>query len=300
MKKILIAGGTGFIGQVLESFFINNGHHVKILSRNPKRENEIYWNAKDLNDSWVSELEHLDVLINLTGKNINCRFTDKNKQLITNSRVDSTLALGKAINLCANPPKVWMNSSTTSIYEESFDTEMTEDNYKLGHDFENEVATLWEAAFYKHENPKTRKIIVRTSLVLGQEDGAFVPLKKLAQFGMGGKSGSGKQVVSWMHKEDFARAIDFLIENKNAKGAFNFCAPNPISNTVLMKTFRKVIGIPFGIPSPKFILEIGAFFMQTESDLILKSRNVIPKNLLNMGFKFKYDTIETALKDLVD
>jgi len=300
MRKIIIAGGTGFIGQILETFLKNKGHQVKVLTRNPIRENDIYWNAKDLDDSWVSELEGLDVLINLTGKNINCRFTDENKELITTSRVDSTLALGEAINLCENPPKVWMNSSTTSIYEESYDVEMTEDTNKLGFDFENEVATLWEAAFFKYENPKTRKIIVRTSLVLGQEDGAFVPLKKLAQFGLGGKSGSGKQMVSWIHKEDFARAIEFLIANENASGAFNFCAPYPITNAILMKMFRKSIGIPFGIPSPKFILKIGAFFMQTESGLILKSRNVIPKNLLNLGFKFNYDNIESALKDLID
>ena len=300
MRKILIAGGTGFIGQILEAYFKTKGFQVNILSRNPKRENEIYWNAKNLEASWVSHLENLDVLINLTGKNINCRFTEKNKQLITNSRVDATRVLGKAINACENPPKVWINSSTTSIYKESFDMVMTEDNNKLGNDFENEVATVWEAAFYKYKNPKTRKIIVRTSLILGQEDGAFVPLKKLAQFGLGGKAGNGKQFVSWMHKEDFARAIAFLIENEDAEGPFNFCAPHPITNAVLMKTFRKEIGIPFGIPSPKFILEIGAFFMQTETDLILKSRNVIPKKLLDSGFKFKFDTIEVALKDLLD
>ena len=300
MKKILIAGGSGFVGQVLEAYFKVKGHQVKILSRNPKRENEIYWNSKDIEKSWVSELENLDVLINLTGKNINCRFTDENKQLITTSRVDATHVLGKAIDLCKNPPIVWMNSSTTSIYKESFDIEMSEDNNELGSDFENEVATLWEAAFYKYENSKTRKILIRTSLVLGQEDGAFVPLKKLAQFGLGGKSGSGKQVVSWVHKEDFARATAFLIETENCKGPFNFCAPKPITNNTLMKTFRKIIGIPFGIPSPKFILEIGAFFMQTEADLILKSRNVIPKNLQDHGFVFKFNTIESALKDLIE
>jgi uncharacterized protein (TIGR01777 family) len=193
-----------------------------------------------------------------------------------------------------------MNSSTTSIYKESYDVEMSEENNQIGNDFEKEVATLWEDAFYKYKNPKTRKIIIRTSLVLGQQEGAFVPLKKLAQFGLGGKQGSGKQKVSWIHKLDFARAIVFLIKNEDTNGPYNFCAPNPISNATLMKTFRKILGIPFGLPSPNFILEIGAFFMQTEADLILKSRNVIPKKLLDSGFKFKFDTIEVALKDLLD
>ncbi|MFD2823067.1 TIGR01777 family oxidoreductase [Lacinutrix iliipiscaria] len=300
MKTILIAGGSGFIGRVLERFFSSKGYQVKILTRSPKRANEIYWNAKHIEDSWSKELENLDALINLTGKNINCRFTDKNKQLIISSRVNSTEVLGKAIEACKNPPKVWMNSSTTSIYKSSYDVEMSENNHQIGDDFEKEVATLWEAAFYKYENPKTRKLVIRTSLVLGEEDGAFVPLKKLTQFGLGGNAGNGKQKVSWIHKHDFARAIDFLIQNEKAKGPFNFCAPNPVTNKVLMKTFRKTLNMPIGIPSPKFILEIGAFFMRTETDLILKSRNVIPKKLLKCGFTFNFNTIDMALKDLID
>ncbi|MDX1278773.1 TIGR01777 family oxidoreductase [Oceanihabitans sediminis] len=300
MKTILIAGGTGFIGQTLEKYFTNKGHQVKILSRHPSRENEIYWNAKDLEDSWVSHLENLDVLINLTGKNINCKFTEKNKELITKSRIDSTKILGKAIDTCQNPPKLWMNSSTTSLYKDSFDTEMSEENHEIGNDFEKEVAEVWEEAFYASENPKTRKIIIRTSLVFGKGDGAFVPLKKLTQFGLGGKQGSGKQKVSWIHQTDFARAIEFLMNKEDASGPFNFCVPNPISNNYMMEAFRKAIGIPFGLPSPEFILKIGAYFIQTEPELILKSRNVIPKKLLDSGFEFQYSTIEAALKDLID
>jgi len=300
MKTILIAGGSGFIGKNIEFYFSKKGYQVKILSRNPKRKNEIFWNARDLNDSWIKHLENLDVLINLTGKNINCRFTDKNKKLIKTSRVDATHVLGKAIDGCKNPPKVWMNASTTSIYKESFDVVMDENHHELGNDFENDVATSWEDSFNSTLNPKTRKIIIRISLVFGQEDGAFVPLKKLTQFGLGGKQGTGKQKVSWIHKIDFARAIDFLIENQEANGAFNFCAPKPTNNATLMKTFRKVLGVPFGFPHPKIMLEIGAFFMQTETELILKSRNVIPKKLLDLGFSFKFGTIESALKDLVE
>lgn len=300
MKTILIAGGTGFIGQFLESYFKNKGYHVKVLSRNPKRENEILWNTKTIEDSWVTHLEDLDVLINLTGKSINCRFTKKNKELITTSRVDSTNILGRAIDSCKNPPKIWMNASTTSIYKESFESIMSEENHDIGNDFENKVASLWEKAFHETVNAKTRKIILRTSIVFGKDEGAFIPLKKLTQFGLGGKQGSGKQKVSWIHEKDFANAVNFLIEKEDAIGAYNFCAPKPTDNNTLMKTFRKLLKIPFGIPHPKLMLEIGAFFMQTETELILKSRNVIPKKLLDSGFTFQFPTIESALKDLLE
>lgn len=300
MKTILIAGGTGFIGQTLEKHFTSKGYSVNILSRKPKRDNEIYWDARTMEDTWVSHLEHLDVLINLTGKTINCRFTDANKKAIKESRIVSTQLLGHAIDSCKNPPKIWMNSSTTSIYKEAFTEERTEDSTEFGTDFESEVATVWEKAFYKTENPKTRKIILRTSLVLGNDEGAFVPLKKLTQFGLGGKQGSGKQKVSWIHQTDFARAVDFLIDKESAKGAFNFCVPEPTDNATMMADFRKVLGVPIGIPSPKFILEIGALFMQTEPELILNSRNVLPKKLLESGFTFHFPTITSAIKNLIE
>lgn len=300
MKTILIAGGTGFIGQTLEKYFSNKGYMVKILSRNPKRENEILWDAKTINDTWVSHLENLDVLINLTGKTINCRFTDANKKAIKQSRIIATELLGKAIDTCKNPPKLWMNSSTTSIYKEAFTEERTEKSTVFGNDFEAEVATVWEKAFYKTKNPKTRKIVIRTSIVFGENDGAFVPLKKLTQFGLGGKQGSGKQIVSWIHKTDFARAVDFLIHKEDANGAFNFCVPKPTDNASMMRDFRKVMHVPIGIPSPKFILKIGAYFMKTEPELILSSRNVVPKKLLQSGFTFKFPTITTAIKDLIE
>ncbi|MDO6597822.1 TIGR01777 family oxidoreductase [Oceanihabitans sp. 2_MG-2023] len=300
MKTILIAGGTGFIGQTLEDFFSKKGYTVKILSRNPKRENEILWNAKTIENSWISHLENLDVLINLTGKTINCRFTDANKKAIKESRIIATELLGQAIDTCQNPPKLWMNSSTTSIYKEAFTEERTEDSTTFGNDFEAEVATVWEKAFYKTVNPKTRKIILRTSIVFGNSDGAFVPLKKLTQFGLGGKQGNGKQMVSWIHETDFARAVDFLIQNKEAVGPFNLCVPKPTDNATMMQDFRKAMHVTIGIPSPKFMLQIGALFMQTEPELILNSRNVIPKKLLESGFIFQFSTITSAVKNLID
>lgn len=299
MKKVLIAGGTGFIGSFLENHLQKQHYQVYILSRNPKRENEILWDAKSLNSSWAKHLENLDVLINLTGKNINCRFTKKNKHEILNSRIQATNVLGEAINKCKIPPKLWMNASTTSIYKESFTEKMTEIKNEIGNDFEAEVAKQWEKTFNQSNTPKTRKIILRTAVVLGNASGAFVPLKKLAQFGLGGKQGTGKQLLSWIHAQDYAKAVQFLMENPNTKGPFNLCAPNPISNSNFMKTIRNKINMPFGIPSPEFILKIGAFFIQTEPELILKSRNVYPEKLLAHHFTFTYHTAEKAIKNLL-
>ena len=298
-KTILIAGGTGFIGRVLNQYLTQKGHSVKILSRNPQNDNEVKWNAEDIDESWVNELENLDVLINLSGKNINCRFTEKNKALITTSRVQSTELLGKAIDQCISPPKIWMNSSTTSIYKSSLDVAMSEDQNEFGDDFEKEVAILWEEAFYKYENPSTRKIVLRTSLVFGPKDGAFVPLKQLTRFGLGGTQGKGTQMVSWIHELDFARAVEHLIHSDEAKGAYNFCSPYPVSNRTLMRAFRKQMGMPIGLPGPEFLVRIGAFFIGTEADLLLKSRHVIPKRLVEQGFSFKFDTIDSALADLI-
>jgi len=188
MKTIVIAGGTGFLGKVIQDHFLNKGYSVKILTRNPKKENEVFWDAKTLG-KWNSVLENSDVLINLTGKSVDCRYTDENKKLIYNSRIESTHVLGLAINLCEKPPKIWINSSTATIYEGSFNYENDEENGIIGDDFSMNIAKSWENAFYSIVNPKTRKIALRTSIVLGREGGALPTLKKLTMMGLGGKQG---------------------------------------------------------------------------------------------------------------
>lgn len=297
IKTITIAGGSGFLGQVLENYFLEKGHIIYILTRNPKQTNHIYWNAKDL-DSWTSILEQSDILINLTGKSVDCRYNDANKKLIHDSRIDSTLLLGKAINHSKNPPKMWLNMSTSTIYEDSYTKEMTETNGDIGDDFSMNIAKSWEAAFNTIETPRTKKTILRTSIVLGKKGGALIPLKRLAQFGLGGKQWHGKQKVSWIHETDFARAIDFIIE-KSLEGTFNIVSSKPTTNKVLMKVLRKVLNVPFGISHPKWLLKLGAKVIGTEPELILKSRNVIPENLMVNGFKFKYLKIEDALRSLI-
>ncbi len=298
MKTIIIAGGNGFLGQVLETNFSKKGFTVKILTRSPKRDNEIYWNAKDLG-KWTNNLEHADVLINLTGKSVDCRYTEKNKKLIYDSRIDSTHVLGLATNLCEHPPKLWINSSTATIYRHSTDKEMDEEHGEIGNDFSMNIAKSWEEAFYSIKNPKTRKIAIRTAIVLGRKGGALIPLKNLTKFGLGGKQAEGKQKVSWIHEEDFARAIDFLIEQESASGNFNLSVPKPTDNNTLMKVLRNTMQMPFGINHPKWLLKIGARIIGTETELVLKSRNVIPKRLLQSGFKFKFEQLDVAINDLL-
>lgn len=298
MKTITIAGGSGFLGQVLERYFSEKGYNIYILTRTPKQENHIYWNAKDLQE-WTTILETTDVLINFTGKSVDCRYNEANKKLIHDSRIDATHVLGLAINLCENPPKVWMNSSTATIYRHSLDLEMTEDHGEIGNDFSMNIAKSWEKAFYSVTNPKTRKIVLRTSIVMGKDGGATEPLKNLVKFGLGGKQASGHQKVSWIHELDFARAVEFLILNESLDGNFNLSVPKPTDNKTLMKSFRKVMNVPFGISHPKWLIKLGAKLMGTESELVLKSRNVVPQRLLDNGFKFQFVQIEKALSNLL-
>ncbi len=298
MKKIIIAGGSGFLGNSLTSYFNEKGYKVFVLTRRPMQENHILWDAKTIAD-WTSILEGADALINLTGKSVDCRYNEKNKALILNSRVDSTRILGKAIKKCQIPPKVWMNAATATIYPYSLTQQMTEDVVTFGNDFSVSVAKAWEAAFNASIAPKTRRIILRTSIVMGKEGGAFPVLKKLCQFGLGGKQGTGTQKVSWIHIDDFNNAVEFLLNHIDLKGAFNMCAPQPIDNKSMMSILRKAVRVRFGLNQPAWLLKFGAFIIGTEPELILKSRNVIPKRLENAGFNFDYDTIDKAFEDLV-
>lgn len=298
MNSIIIAGGSGFLGQVLEKHFTQLGHAVKILTRTPKKENDVYWDAKSIDD-WACELEISDVLINLTGKSVNCRYTDKNKKEIYNSRIASTQLLGKAIEQCKNPPKVWMNASTATIYKHSLDKEMTEQKGEIGDDFSMSIAKSWEKVFNACDTPKTRKIALRTSIVMGKNGGAFIPLKTLAKLGLGGKQGNGNQNVSFIHEEDFARAVEFIINNTDLYEAINITAPYPTNNNILMKTIRATMGISVGFSHPKWLLKIGAKIIGTETELVLKSRNVIPERLLESGFVFNHPTIDNTISNLL-
>ncbi|WP_281231797.1 TIGR01777 family oxidoreductase [Flavobacterium gelatinilyticum] len=301
MSKLIIAAGTGFLGQVLVNHFKNKFDEVVILTRGKSKTaggiKYVNWNARTFS-GWEKEVENASVLINLAGKSVNCRYTKENKKEILWSRIDSTKILNKAVLNCQNPPKHWLNSSTATIYRFSLDKEMDEINGEIGNDFSINVALSWEKAFFKTETPNTLKTALRTSIVLGKNDGALVTLKNLAKLGLGGKQGKGNQFVSWIHEEDFANAVDFVIE-KEITGVINIVSPKPVRNTDFMQQLRKSIGMPFGIPANIFLLKIGSFFIRTEAELVLKSRNVIPKRLLENGFKFKYDSVEKAFRNLL-
>lgn len=302
MKKLIIAGGTGFLGNVLVEYFKKNVEKIIILTRSRKKDfeniNFLLWDGKSQGD-WAKAIEGADVLINMTGKSVDCRYTPENKVLILSSRIDSTKILGEAIAQCKKPPRVWLNSSTATIYRHSLNKQMGEDNGELGEGFSVGIARAWEKQFFSHKLSNTRQVALRTSIVFGKEGGAFIPIKRLSQIGMGGKQGQGNQKVSFIHEIDFARSIDFIINEPTLKGSVNIASPKPTTNEILMKTLREKLNMPIGIPLGKKLLTFGAKLINTETELILKSRNVIPTKLNQQGFKFKYDTLEKTIENLI-
>ncbi len=310
MKKLIIAAGTGFLGQVLIHYFKDTFEEIVVLTRGKSdmsrseqaeqmKNNIKYvpWNAKTLT-GWETELENADVLINLAGKSVDCRYTLQNKKEILDSRIDSTAILNEAVLGCKNAPKHWLNSSTSTIYRFSLDKQMDETTGEIGDDFSMNVAKIWEKTFFEVETRRTLKTALRTSIVLGKKGGAFVPLKTLAKIGFGGKQGNGNQFISWIHEKDFARAIAFIIEEKMT-GIVNLVSPKPITNRDFMATLRQTIKMPIGVPIPEFLLKMGAKIIKTETELVLKSRNVIPKRLQENGFRFEYDTLEKTIQNLI-
>ncbi len=302
MKKIIIAGGTGFLGNMLSNYFSTRNYQVVVLSRKEHQTDSnikyIKWDGQNLGD-WKNELEGAKALINLCGKSVDCRYTSKNKKLIYDTRLNSTKILGKAIMECENPPAVWINSSSATIYRHAEDRDMDEDTGEIGTGFSVDVCQQWERTFFDGITPNTRKVALRIAIVLGKNGGALQPLKNLAKIGFGGRQGSGDQYFSWIHETDFINTVNFVIENEDLSGVYNISSPNPMRNFQFMKLLRKAINIPFGIPMPKWMLEMGALIIKTETELILKSRRVVPKKLVAQGFKFQFPNLETALRDLV-
>ncbi|WP_449386943.1 TIGR01777 family oxidoreductase [Chryseobacterium lineare] len=296
--KIIIAAGTGFLGKNLETYFANKGHEVIILTRNPNRSNEYHWDGNTLGE-WKNLFENADVLINLAGKSVDCRYTDKNKKEIYDSRVNSTKILQKAVDQCINKPKVWLNASSATIYIHSETHLNTEENGIIGDDFSMNICKSWEKEFFKQEIENVRKVTLRTSIVLGNNGGAFPKLKMITRLGLGGKQGRGNQNVSWIHIHDFCKVVEFIIDHENISGCINVTAPNPLSNDAFMKKMRKAMKIPFGLNVPVWQLEFASLFLKTETELLLKSRNVYPEKLMQNGFRFSYPDIERVFRDLL-
>lgn len=291
MKKLVIAGANGFLARYLTRYFSAAGWEVAGLARHKEGMDEncryVNWDGRTLGD-WTSEMDGCTALINLTGRSVNCRYNDENKRQIINSRVESTQVLGEAVAACVNPPEVWMNASTATIYRHSENHPQSERG-EIGEGFSVEVAKAWEGAFFDARVPgRVRKVALRISLVLADEPGTvYRYLYNLARFGLGGKIGTGKQMVSWIHVDDLCRAVDWLIEHDEMSGPVNITAPDPVTNAEQMRRFRKLVGMSIGLPAAKWMAEIGAFFLRTETELILKSRWVVPTRLQENGFVFE-------------
>lgn len=300
LKKIVIAGGSGFVGKTLAAHFAAT-NSVVILSRTNASTSgnirTVKWNGRDAGD-WMQDLDGAYALINLTGKNVNCRYTIANKKQILESRTLSTKVLGEAMKVVANPPKVWIQMSSATIYRHAEDRPMDEKYGDIGTDFSMDVCKAWEKTFNELELNGVRRIIMRTSIVIGRSGGALPPLRNLVKAGLGGKQGNGNQMVSWIHEKDLVAIIEWMI-NGSAKGVYNVTAPQPVQNHTFMKQLRTAYGARFGLSSPTWLLFLGAKLIGTETELILKSRWVIPKNLLQEGYRFRFPTVDSALKEIV-
>jgi uncharacterized protein len=299
--KIVLAGGNGYLGNVLASHFSHVADEVIIFSRKPKPSDgniqTIVWDGKT-EGVWMKYLHNADLLVNLCGKNVNCRYTPENQKEIIASRVVPTELLGKVITEMNNPPALWINITSATIYRHASDHSQDEVNGQEGYGFSIDVCRQWESSFWKYNAAKTRRIALRMAIVLGRKDGAFPRILNLVKMGMGGRQGDGSQMISWIHERDAAGVIEWLIEHK-LEGVVNCAAPEAVTNIEFMKTVRKAYGVPFGLPTPQWLLELGARLIGTETELILKSRWVEPGKLIDAGYPFLFSNISSAVHDIL-
>lgn len=298
--KIIIAGGSGFIGQLLAEHYQKKNYDVVILSRGASKVasgiHYVQWNAKTL-DSWLQELEGCVAVINLTGKSVNCRPTASNKQEIITSRVESTQVIGEAIAACSTPPKIWINAGGVGVFSGT-DRMPKDENAELGDDFTAKVARLWEEAFRNASTPDTRKVFLRIALVLKKGEGFLQPMELLVKTGLGGTMGSGEQYFPWIHYQDLIRVFDYTLQQPDMQGVVHGVSPQAVTNALFMQQLRKVLGVPFGIPAPGFAVKIGAFIIGTNGNLALTDNHAVPGKLNAAGFQFRYPDLASALENL--
>lgn len=308
--KIVIPGGSGELGTLLARSFVSEGHEVVVLSRRsrPGPWRAVEWDGVNPG-AWTAEIDGCDAVINLAGRSVNCRYTADNRREILDSRVLSTRAIGRAIEAARQPPGVWLQASTATIYAHRYDASNDERTGLIGGSepgapatwrFSIEVATAWEQAANELEPAHTRKVLMRSAIVMSpRPGGAFSLLLRLVRFGLGGREGDGRQFVSWIHHGDWVRAVRWLIAQPDLAGPVNLASPHPLPNDEFMRELRRAAGVPFGLPASRWMLEAGALVIRTETELILKSRRVIPTRLIESGFAFQFPEWPIAAEDLV-
>jgi len=308
--KIMIAGGSGQVGTILARHFHQNGHSVVVLSRRLQKTpwRVVHWDGSTLGP-WLDELNYSDVLINLAGRSVNCRYTRKNRREILDSRVLSTQILHQAIATIEHPPAVWLNASTATIYRHALDRPMDEATGEYGGNeagapdtwnFSIQVAKAWEMAFFSTPTLGVRKVALRSAMTFSADrGGVFDVFLNLVRHGLGGATLPGTQFVSWIHEVDFIRSVEFLINREELTGAVNLASPHPLPNREFLGILRKAWGTRVGLPTTRWMLELGTLLLRTESELVLKSRRVVPGRLLEANFQFKYPRWPQAAQDLV-
>ena len=307
-NRIIVAGGSGFIGRLLTDRLVSGNNDVVVLTRSPgpavQSMRQVRWDGHTLGE-WARELEGARALINLAGRSVNCRYNERNRREILESRVDSTRVLGEAIARCSKPPPVWLNASTATIYKHTFDRQMDEATGEIGATpeakdaFSIQVARAWEEAFFDASMPATRKVALRTAMVFAaSKGGVYRVLRGLTRWGLGGTIAGGRQYISWIHEADFYRAVEWLIDQDDFSGPVNVASPNQIQQREMMRIIRRELGVPFGLPATRRMLEVAAFVHRTEAELIIKSRRVAPGRLLEAGFQFLFPKMDDAVREI--
>ena len=308
--KLVIPGGSGQVGQVLARSFLAAGHEVVVLSRHGDATagRNVRWDGTTLGE-WERELDGADLVINLAGRSVNCRYTEENLREMMDSRVLSTRVVGEAIARATTPPRLWLQMSTATIYSHRFDAPNDEATGILGGSEPDapaywarsiDIATAWERTLAEADTPATRKVALRSAMVMSPDRGGILDVMLgMVRKGLGGNAGSGRQYVSWIHDGDFVSAVRFLVEREDIDGAVNLASPGPLPYRDFMRALRSAWGTRVGLPATKWMLEIGAFFLRTDTELLLKSRRVVPTRLLEAGFTFRRPEWPAAAADLV-
>jgi len=299
-RRVVLAGGSGFLGQCFAKELLAAGREVDILTRSPGANvlgRAVAWDGLTVG-GWGRVLEGAAAVVNFTGKSVNCRYTPSNRREILESRLGSVEALGRALSKCTTPPPVCVQAASLAIYGNPGAT-LCDETAPPGSGFSVEVCRRWEEAFNNCEVPSTRKVLLRIGFVLGAGGGALAPLARLARFGLGGRAGSGHQYISWLHIADLNRLLLWAIESDDAVGTYNATGPAPVTNAEFMATLRRAVGRPWSPPVPAWMVKVGAWAMRTEPELVLTGRRCIPRRLIAQGFKFTYPGLDAALGDIL-